>query len=161
MNKPRTIHGRGRYSDIVWKSLILDEPFMGYARVDFMYYRIQPDELRFENLKDAVRDEFTPDLDEKGSGNIHPSKARVRLANEKGEVQQLVLMHRVNSKAPWGPALGKGQTCDGKKYEFYNAIVPAANYYPPIEPIENPNQEETQKQEFLKNIAKSFDCPAL
>lgn len=153
--------GRGQYADIEWSSFALEEPLFGYTHVHLMPYRITLDELHYPNLKDAVRGEDTPDIDHSGSGNIHPSRSNVAAAREYGTPQQLVLVHKVKSGAPVGPALSPGQECNGLVYEFYNAKVPAANYYPPIEPIQNPTQEEEQKQEFLKNLAKSQGCPAL
>lgn len=153
--------GRGQYADIEWSSIKLEEPLFGYTHVYLMPYRITPEELHYPDLKDAVRGENTPDIDGKGSGNIHPSMSRVAKAKETGGIQQLVLVHKVKSDAPVGPALSSGQECNGSVYNFHNAKVPAANYYPPIEPIMDPKPEEVQKQEFLKNLAKALGCPTL
>ena len=143
--------GSGNYSDIKWLAIELPEPFRGYTHVHLTPYRITADEIRMLQDSECVRGEETPDID-KSSGNIHPSRKKVAEANAKDVFQQAVLVRKKSTSAPTGPILANGELYDGTLYTFGKASVPAANYYPLIEPIEKLTEEERKKQALLAEI---------
>lgn len=148
--------GRFKYKDITWYSIDLPEAIDTYTRVHFMLYRIQPDELSAVMTEPAARSQTAPDIDAHGTGNIHPSMDRVADANALGQIQQLVLVSNANPARHYGPALPKHHSYGGKVYHLANADVPAANFYPPIEPMPTMTDAEQQRQNLLRSIAADF-----
>ena len=148
--------GKGQYKDICWWVYKLEKPVGGYTHVYCMPYAITEEMMTIAASGKVKRDANTPDLDKKGTGNIHPSVNDVIAAVKDLRVRQLVLCVWHENIRQFGPALASGMACDGTVYHYYNADVPAANYYPMITRVEDMTSEEQEKQSVLQNVAILF-----
>lgn len=154
-------NGRFSYKDIHWQSIDLDVPCCGYTRVHLMPYRITAADLQQVSAGKCTRTDTTSDIDKHGTGNIHPSRNDVAAASLAQTVQQLVLVSDNNPAGHFGPAVPKGFTADGSIYHLHKADVPAANFFPLIEPIAAPTAEEIRKQQLLRLIAADLNLDNL
>lgn len=148
--------GRGRYSDVRWYSLDLADPVFGFDRVHFMPYRITQQMINQVGDGSLNRTQYLPDIDGRGSGNIHPSFIDILRANEAGVTMQLVLVSRQNKARIYGPAIGEGYTGGDSVYHLPHANVPTANFFPMIEPLDELTPDEQKKQDILRQIAHDY-----
>lgn len=154
-------HGVSQYKDIHWWVYELDEPIEGYSTVYLNIYAITEEMMDIAGKGETQRDATTPDIDKRGTGNIHPSINDTIAAAKDPMVRQLVLQTRRRPKGQFGVALPEDQKCDGLIYHLYKADVPAANYYPLITELENPTETELRKQAALKGVAELFRAEGL
>lgn len=148
--------GRGLYSDVRWYSLDLAEPVFGFDRVHFMPYRITQQMINQVGDGSLNRTQYLPDIDGRGSGNIHPSFIDILRANEAGVTMQLVLVSRKNKARIYGPAIKEDYRGGDSIYHLPHANVPAANFFPMIEPLDELTPDEQKKQELLRQIAQDY-----
>lgn len=152
----RKYTGKGQYKDLCWWVYKLEEPLFGYTHVYCMPYAITDEMMAIAAEGKTKRDATTPDIDKRGTGNIHPSLNDLKAAMEDPQIRQLVLNVWHDDIRQYGPALKEGMVCDGSVYHNFKADVPVANYYPMITPIKELTKEEKKKQDVLSQISSAL-----
>lgn len=144
-------HGQGQYADIHWWCGYLKEPIAGYDQVCFMPYAISKEIVDIVLSDNPVRSSNMPDVDQKGSGDFHPSIVSVRSQCEEGKIKQIILVSKNNKSKYNGPALPQGTEGDEICIDVPKGRTPISNYYPPFMEVGN-SDTALAKQGLLSTI---------